>query len=184
MKSRKIRVRKRDGSIEEFNAAKLAGVLRRVLDRLEGVRTDADNLAGGMYLYLQRTRRTIVTSAAVFGMLVKILRRIQLGDAAELFELHRTLRMVRRRLLRVRHDNGCTTRWDKSWLAVLAERTWHVSRPTARILAGEIELCILPQEEAEIARGAILDLLNEQVSQWGLAEPVPLARIAARVSEE
>lgn len=172
--SRKTRIRKRDGSVEEFDVAKLAGAIRRVLERLDGVHADADDLAGGIQLYLQRSGRTLVTSAAVFGMLLKVLRRVRLGDAAELFELHRTLRMVRRRLLRVRHDDGCSTQWDKSWLAALAERMWHVSRNTARILAGEIELHVLPQEEAEVSREDVLEMLNQHISQWGLAEAVPV----------
>lgn len=172
--SRKIQVRKRDGSVEEFDVAKLAGLLRRVLTKIHDVSADPDALATGLRLYLQRTGRTTVTSTAIFGMLVRMLRRVRLGDAAELLELHRTLRMIRRRLLRLRHDDGCTTQWDKSWLATLAEKTWHVSRPIARMLAGEIELRLLPQEETEILRRDVLELLNEHVSQWGLAEPVPV----------
>ncbi|MBN1554358.1 MAG: hypothetical protein JXA11_06410 [Phycisphaerae bacterium] len=178
--SRKTRVRKRDGSVEEFSAAKLAGALRRVLDRLEGARADAYDLAAGVGLYLRRTRQSLVSSSAVFNMLTKVLRRVGLGDAAELMELHRTLRMVRRRLLRIRHDDGCSTQWDKSWLAMLAERMWHVSRGTARILAAEIELHLLPQEEREISREEIVELLNDQVSQWGLAEPVPVSGAETR----
>ncbi len=172
--SRKTRVRKRDGSVEDFDVAKLAGAIRRVLDRLEGVCADPEDLARGIQLYLQRSRRATVSSSAVFGMLVKVLRRVRLGDAAELFELHRTLRMVRRRLLRIRHDDGCATQWDKSWLAAIAERMWHVSRTTARMLAGEIELHLLPQEEAEVSRDEVLLMLNCHVSQWGLAEAVPV----------
>jgi hypothetical protein len=173
--SRKTRIRKRDGSIEEFDAAKLAGALRRVLERLEGVRADANDIAEGLQLYLRRTRRTLVSSSAIFGMLVKILRRVRLGDAAELLELHRTLRMVRRRLLRVRHEEGYTTQWDKSWLAALTERMWHVSPTTARILAGDVEMHLLPQEETEISRRDIIEMLNHHVSQWGLAEAVPVS---------
>ncbi len=173
--SRKTRVRKRDGSVEDFDAAKLAGAIRRVLERLEGVQADPDDLARGIQLYLQRSGRTIVTSAAIFGMLLKVLRRVRLGDAAELFELHRTLRMVRRRLLRVRHEDGYATHWDKGWLAALAERMWHISRTTARMLAGEIEMHLLPQEESEIPREDVLALLNRHIAQWGLAEAVPVS---------
>lgn len=170
----KIRIRKRDGSVEDFDAAKLAGALRRVLDRLDGVRANPRELAEGIGIYLRRTRRVVVSSAALFSMVVKVLRRVKLGDAAELLELHRTLRMVRRRLLRVRHEDGFTTQWDKSWLAALAERMWHVSRNTARMLAGEVELYYLPQEEMEVSRQDVLEKLNRYVSQYGLAEPVPV----------
>ncbi len=171
--SRTIRVRKRDGNIEAFDVGKVAGVFRRALAHLPGECVEGGELARAVHLYLLRTNRRSISSSAVFEMAVKALHRVQRGEAAEMLELHRTLRNVRRRLLRIRHADGRVTQWDKTWLAEWTRHVWRVSRRTARMLAGEVEYDLLPQEETDLSREEVIDRLNEQVAQWGLAEAVP-----------
>jgi hypothetical protein len=178
-----ISVVKRDGSVEPFDEAKLAGALRRGMDRRDDSQAQVENLARALGLYLRRLRRPRVSSTAIFEMVLKALRRVKMGDRAEMIELHRTLRRVRRRLLRVRHDDGQVTQWDKSWVVCLAERLWGLSRRTARILAGEVELDLLPQEECEIPRRDVVDALNRRVVEWGLADAVPVQGVGKTQAE-
>ncbi|MCD4825596.1 MAG: hypothetical protein K8S55_13455 [Phycisphaerae bacterium] len=171
---RKITVRKRDGRTEGFDVEKLAGSLWRGLQPAGGAYRDARELALAIRIYLHRKRRRSIPSAAIFEMGLKVLRRVRRGPAAELLELHRTLRTVRRRLLRISHDDGNVTQWDKSWAANLAVGIWQISPATARIIAGEIELDILPCEETEISRRSLLERLNRRVAEYGLADAVPV----------
>jgi len=150
--SRTIRVRKRDGNIEAFDVGKVAGVFRRALAHLPGECVEGGELARAVHLYLLRTNRRSISSSAVFEMAVKALHR---------------------RLLRIRHADGRVTQWDKTWLAEWTRHVWRVSRRTARMLAGEVEYDLLPQEETDLSREEVIDRLNEQVAQWGLAEAVP-----------
>lgn len=172
--TRMICIRKRDGSLEEFSIEKLTGCLWRVLYQAGGTFCEARELAMAISIFLGRSRRREVTSNALFEMAVKSLRRIRRGDAAELLELHRALRAVRRPLLCIQHDNGQVTEWDKTWVARLAEGVWNLSRSTGRLLAGEIEMELLPQQDVVLSRQAILRRLNEKVSQFGLADAVPV----------
>ena len=170
----KIEVQKRDGSIEEFRLAKLAGALWRGVRVAEGTYRDARELAGAIHIFLMRKRIKSISSSAIFEMGLKALRRIHMGEAAEILELHRTLRAMRRKLLHICHDDGNITLWDKGWLVALAMQMWHLSRQTARLLAGEVELELLPQEDNEIPRQEVLDELNKLVQQYGLADAVPV----------
>ena len=89
-------------------------------------------------------------------------------------ELHKALRAVRRPLLKLRYEDGSLVQWEKAWLTDLAERMWNLSPRTARILAGEVEMQILPQDPTILTREDILDVLNERVAQLGLADAVPV----------
>ncbi len=173
----KIRVRKRDGTREDFDIEKLGGALRRGMHCVGESTADARELAHAIHIHLQRKRRKSISSSAVFEMALKTLQRVEMGQAAEILELHRMFRGVCRRVLRVRHEDGKITMWDKSRLARLAERIWDLSPRTARIFAGEVESHILPQEQREISSREVLDMLNQKVSQFGLADAVPVEPI-------
>ncbi len=173
-RSRKIVVNKRDGQVEAFDAAKLAGTLGRALGRSGGDISDARELARAIAIFLVRGKRSDIPSTAIFEMGLKALRHVEMGEAAEILELNHTLRNIRRKLVRVRHDDGRLTMWDKSWLVELAMRMWHVSRTTGRILAGEVEGEIISQDKPEVSRGEIIDLLNRRVAERGLADAVPV----------
>lgn len=173
-RSRMIKVTKRDGSVEDFDVAKLGGTLGRGFKRVGGDISDARELARAIEIFLIRGKRYDISSAALFEMGLKALRHVKMNDAAELLELHRTLRTIRRRLIRVRHEDDKLTMWDKSWLVELGIRMWGVSRTTARILAGEVENEIISKDCPEIPREQILDLLNRRVAEFGLADAVPI----------
>ena len=173
----KIRVRKRDGTREDFDIEKLAGSLRRGMPCVGESAAGARELAHAIGIHLQRKRLRFISSSALFEMALKTLRRVKMNQVAEILESHRMFRGVRRRVLRVRHEDGKITMWDKSSLARLAERIWGLSPRTARIFAGEVESHILLQERAEFSRREVLNLLNQKVSQFGLADAVPVEPI-------
>ena len=173
-RSRMIKVTKRDGSIEDFDVAKLGGMLGRGFRKVGGDISNACELARAIEIFLVRSKRYEISSSALFEMGLKALRHVKMNDAAEILELHRTLRTIRRRFVRIRHENEKLTRWEKSWLVELAIRMWHVSRNTARILAGEVENEIISKNQPEMPREEILDLLNKRMAELGLADAVPV----------
>jgi hypothetical protein len=177
--SRTIEVIKQGGLREGFSRSKLAAVLWKGMWAAGlGSYDEAREIAHAIEIFLRRRQRWTIESSAMFEMAVKSLRRVRMGEAAEMIELHRTLRTVRRRLLRVRHDDGAETQWDKAWLVELGRRMWHIDNETARILAGMTELEILSQQEQTLPRRQIIDEFNARVAQFGLADAVPVRQFA------
>ena len=169
-----VRVVKRDGTEEAFDVHKLAAALFRAMRASGGRFRDADQLAQAIGIHLRRCGWSRVSSAAIFEMAIKVLRRCRLMRAAESLQSSRTERRLRRSRLRVRHHDGRTTLWDKSWLGELAQRSWFLSPRTGRLLAGEVEGALLGAEATVVSRQDVLDMLNERVAQYGLADAVPV----------
>jgi len=178
--SRTIRVIKRDGSREPFDVPKLAGAMFRAMRQTTGRYYDAWQLALAIELYVDRCGWSCVSSAAVLEMTVKVLHRSALHAAGDLLEAHGFHRRTERRRLRVCHGQGKVTGWDKSWLGELAERSWFLSRTTARILAGKVEEDLLADGRSVVGRQEVLDRLNERVVACGLADALPVRLPAIR----
>lgn len=172
--SRKIRVCKRDGTEEAFSAPKLAAGMARAMRETTGRYFDALQLALAVEVYLERSNRQKVSSSALFEMVLKVLRRCGMDQAAEAMETCRVVRAEARRHVRVCHDGGQSTQWDKNWLSLLAERSWFLSPTTARILAGDVERELLARGPGVATRGDILEMLNQRVAEYGLADAVPV----------
>ena len=85
--SRKILVRKRDGTEEQFNALKLAGCIARAMGA-EGRYHIARSLAGAIETYLTRNERFSVSSRTLAKLTIKVLRKVSMEDEAESLELH------------------------------------------------------------------------------------------------
>lgn len=169
-----IRVRKRSGELEPFDVFKLGGTLWRAMQRLGAPRSEATDLAGVIQTYLLRSGCHNVTSAAVFEMSLKVLRRVGALEAAGMLETHRECRRIARARLKVLHEAGQVTDWDKTWLTRLAGGMWNLSSTTARILAGQIELELLVGRRPIVTRQEVMEILNDRVAAWGLADAVPL----------
>ncbi|MFW6133752.1 MAG: hypothetical protein ACOC8F_07630 [Planctomycetota bacterium] len=180
-----IQVVKCGGELERFDAARFAAALHRAMRTAgQGRYDEARQLALAVKIYLQRSQRAYVPSAAVFEMGVRVLRRVGLHAAGEAMEVHRLWRRSRRARLRIVHAGGKRTLWDKDWLSELAQRTWGLARRTGRILADEVEAEMLAGLPAgacgegsgcrEVSRDEVQQRLNRCVSAWGLAEPVPV----------
>jgi hypothetical protein len=171
--SRMIRVRKRDGRSEAFDQSKLAAAMMRGMCGTQAGLWHASQLAEAMGVYLYRSGVRRVSSAALFQMVCKALRRVGLRAAAVALETHRADRRRRRMRLRIRHDSGAVTRWDKNWLRQIGGRMWGLGPTTAAILAGLVETSLLRNCSGRIDRSAVLDLFNELVCEFGLADAVP-----------
>ena len=181
MTIRSIDVSKRDGTIEPFSEQKLCGAMWRSLRETSGDYRTALELAKAIALFLQRRSTGTVDSTVVFELALKALRRIRRGDAAERMELFHTLRSVRRRLVDVQHADGQITRWDKGWCAKLAATLWDLRLTTGRQIAGEIELELLGNQHITVDRSFILERINHKVSEFGLAEAMPLRPVAQTI---
>jgi len=169
-----IRVIKRDRSLERFDAAKLAAAMGRAMGSRGVAMEHARQLADAVEIYLRRRRVRCVTSSALWEMALKALWFVGLSEAAEAAERYRDWRQVLRRRLRVRHDGGKVTYWEKGWLSELAGRSWHVLPTTARIAAGEVEMILLRQDAETVSREEVTDTLNRVMSEFGLADAVPV----------
>ena len=170
-----IEVRKKSGSVEKFDTKKLAGCIWRAVDVVSEDYTTAWELARAVEIYLRRKDTKDVTSSAILEMVLKAMRRVKLGEAAEVLELHTALRSIRRKMLRVNHGQGQITSWDKNWLVNVGKKIWGLSDSVARIIAGEIEVEILPaSQERIITRDEVYAKLNERVAEFGLADAMPV----------
>lgn len=173
--SRMIRVLKRDGGVEDFRAEKLAAAMWRAMVESDAGRySDARDLALAVEIFLDRSDRPCVSSAAIFEMIVKVLRRAHLGPVAAAMEAHHAWRGCRRRGMAIRHEDGRLSLWDKTWLCEMALRSWNVGRETARIIVGRIERELLLGDHGTMARAELIDRLNSRMSEFGLADAVPV----------
>ena len=175
-----IRILKRDGSAEAFDRRKLAGVMYRAMSASRGTFEDAAELAWAIEVYLDRCGWWEASSAAIFEMAVKVLRRVALPEAAAAMESHRTWRRRRREQIRVRHAGGHWTQWDRNWLAQLACRNWRVSSGTGRIISAEVESAVLAEQGTEVSREQVVAHVNRLVGEFGLADAVPVAPPTAK----
>ncbi len=169
-----IRVIKRDGGIEAFDLAKLTASIWGAMRSRQGCYFDAMELAKAVSVYVERMDWPTVSSAGVFEMTLKVLRRVHFTDSARAYEEAHQFRKSRRKQFRVVHGNGRVTMWDKSWLAKVACRSWQLSPGTARILAGHVEAKLLSGGGRRISRNDAIAMLNELVAQFGLADVVPV----------
>lgn len=169
-----IRVLKRDGSSEPFQTLKLAGAMWRGMEQTRGRFRDARDLAEAIEIHLVRTRQNTVTSDTVFSMAVRVLRRVRMGRAGQVIETHRLWRRAQRAGLLLYHGPNKITLWDKSWLCQVVQRVWGVSSATARTVAGAVEADLLGADEIMVTREEVLSRMNEAVSQFGLADAVPV----------
>jgi hypothetical protein len=171
-----IQVRKRDGSTEAFDVSKVTRALWCVIEPEGGCFEEACHLADAIELYLRREGQDVVSSAAVFEMVLKVLHRTGLVVPACSLEAHRACRSLGRKQLMVVHESGQTTYWEKNWLADLACRSWRLAAATGRIIAAEVESALLACPQRKVARQEVIDLLNAAVASFGLADAVPVEK--------
>ena len=172
--SRTIRVAKRDGTFEAFARDKLAAAMYKVMREGPESFADAREIALAIDIYLEQKGWNTVSSAAIFEMVLKTLRRIGMDLPAAIMETHHTWRARRRRGMKVRYDDGRTARWDKGWLVKLIRRSWLLGRPVGRILAGDIETSVLERSGGVIDRISLIEQVNAAVAACGLADAVPV----------
>lgn len=170
-----IQVIKRDGSSEPFDLRKLAASIWAAMRSRQGAYFDAVELARSVQMYVERIGWPTVSSAAIFEMTLKILRRVHFDESARAYETISHVRKYRRKQFRVVHSNGHVTMWDKSWLARLGAQSWQLTPRTARILASHVEDRLLSEPGRWASREDIIDMLNGLVAEFGLADAVPIS---------
>jgi len=168
-----IQVLKRDGSVEGFDARKLTAAIWRSMRGASRTFEHACRLAEAVELYLRRRDVRCISSTALFEMTLKVLRCVGPLRAADAAEKFRQLRDALRRQLRIRHEKGRITYWDKAWACEFARASWGVSPQTARILAGKIEIELFALNDPVVPRQKVLDMLNRMMAEYGLADAVP-----------
>ena len=176
--SRKVRVLKRDGTVEVFDRRKLAGALWRAVGPAGGEYRDASELSRAVEIYLVRRKCLCVSSAAILEMAVKVLRRVGLEGAAEAMEVHHSWRTIRRRAIRIRQAGGRQTAWDKGWLAKFVCRSWDVLPATGRTVAAMVENELLVEGGRHFLREDLIGRMNDCVASLGLADTVPVRQYA------
>ena len=176
--SRKVRVLKRDGTVEQFDRRKLAAAMWRAMKGAGGEFRDAADLSRAVEIYLLKQGCQCVSSAAVLEMAGKVLWRVRLSAAAEAMEFHRSWRSIRRKAIRIRHEGGRQTAWDKGWLAKFVCRSWDVLPATGRIVASMVENDLLVHEDGHFRREELVRRMNECVAALGLADTVPVRQYA------
>jgi transcriptional regulator NrdR family protein len=169
-----IEVVKRNGDREPFSIGKLAGTVWRGIEPTEGDYQEAIDIARAVFIHLRRKEISVISSGALLDLVLRAMRRMNMAEGAVLIELHSVLRSERRKGFQVVHENGKVSEWDKTWLARLAGRMWFISTRTARHIAGEVEMELLERVDRTVKRQEVVDLLNEEVSQFGLADAVPV----------
>jgi hypothetical protein len=173
--SRTIRVAKRDGTFEPFDRAKLASAIHKVMRDEQHGFSDASELALAIDIYLHQQGWSTVSSAAVFEMLLKTLRKIGLDLPAAMVDTHHTWRARRRKHMKISYADGQITAWDKGWLVKLICSSWRLGRTTGRVLAGHIETQLMEADAIGlIDRSDLIERVNSVVAAYGLADAVPM----------
>lgn len=175
-RSGKISVVKRDGSIEPFDRLKLRGCLLRVLPSGSEEYYLSEALSAAIECYLRRLGRRCVSSPALLEMTLQALCSANQDPSALRLEHRHRRRLEMRSALQVRHGHSRTA-WSKQWLAQLAAARWELSRPAARIVAGDVEERLLARPRRHLSRKAVLGMLDEAMQAYGLAETPAAASV-------
>ena len=173
--SRTIRVAKRDGTFEPFDRAKLASAMYKGM-RAGGQSYDqARELALAIGIYLRQRGWSVVSSAAIFEMVIKTFRQVGMDLPAAIMETHHSWRIRKRRQMKIRYPDGLTALWDKGWLVKLICSSWRLGKPVGRVLAGDIESGLMHADTVGlIERDSLVEHVNALVAAYGLADAVPV----------
>jgi len=169
----RIRVLKRDGTIERFDPHKLRGCLLRVLPVGDGRVYVSGALSAAVRQHILRREPRCVSSAAILEMALAALRAANLTAAAERLEREHTARSEMRTKLTVSCRDGGLMAWSKDWVVRFAEERWSLGRTAARILAGRVEHQLMRRSARRVERKKVINMLARLVSAYGLATSSP-----------
>ncbi|MBI5724482.1 MAG: hypothetical protein HZA50_11025 [Planctomycetes bacterium] len=169
-----VRVIKRDCTIEPFDERKIMRMACLALPEKSCQIDDLRPVADGVKMYLKVSAKPCIPSAELFDLAARSLNYVGLTEAVRILTLHRAWRAAQRRHLRIVHDDGRCTLWDKSWLCEHAIRGWNVSRQAARIVAAEIEEALLTGGRRKVERKYVLVMLGARLGELGLVDVVPV----------
>lgn len=168
-----IIIAKRDGSFEPFRAAKLR---RCLMLAMRSCHCDIARVADALVEAVARHLREWdgpepPASAYLYHCARTVLRQTGLGEAARRLADHRRQRVAQRRRLRVfdpqRLGDGSAP-WRKGPVVATLEHRYGLTRPVARILAGEIEARAFALKYRLIAKPLVDELICNELAAWGL----------------
>jgi hypothetical protein len=172
--TRPVVVRKRDGSREPFDVAKLR---RSVAAAMNECRYDvryAESLARAVEVHVAKVDEARQpTSDYIFRCVRTALAETGLTDVAEHVTAYRRERAARRRAVSVLSGEGPpwrTAPWRKSKVVERLEGGSGLTRITARILAGEIEYRVLNMNHNLVSSALIDEMIRIELLVWGLAD--------------
>jgi hypothetical protein len=190
-------VRKRDGRVEPFDAAKIAAAIARAA-RAAGhsSRPVAGELADVVCLFLEkRFPGRIVRSRDILDVVDQVLRETGHGRVAEAARLYETLRCERRRRLTVRRSEtqldlfedfarpvvesgrgAAVSPWDRRRIAIALGREAALDAAVADDVARAVEERVLRSGIERVSTGLVRELVNAELFERGLTRP--LARAA------
>lgn len=183
-----IIVRKRDGSHEPLQVAKLKRTLSLAMRECSYDVRYADPLARAVAMHLDGwDERRPPSTEYLFECVESVLRETGLDDVARQLDIHRRHRASRRRNLRVvelRRGTPVATPWRKHSVVEALRCRHSVSRETARILAGEIERRALSLNYSAISSELVAELIRNELLAWGLLNETPVGGRAEGTSED
>lgn len=163
---------KRDGHTEAFSIAKLKRCLSGAMLACSRDARFADPLAQAVQMHLEQwAEARPPTSDYIFRCLRSALTQTGMPEAAEELVSHRQIRSAGRRSVRVYDSAGCRSNgepWRKAALVNTLQARYGLRRPTARMLAREIETRVLALDYPLVSTALINELMRNELSAWGL----------------
>jgi hypothetical protein len=167
-------VRKRDGTLERFQFAKLRRGLAAAMRDCGYELRFADSLAQAVTIHLRDWRdRRPPTSEYIFRCIRTVLDETGLEEVAQRLMSHRRQRACRRRGLTVldsRRPGRPAAPWRKSMVVGTLQRRHGLGGAAARILAGQIEERVLALHYSVISSALVDELIHNELMAWGLSE--------------
>lgn len=173
-----IRIRKRDGSLEPFSVAKIAGAIRSGMTAtgdtagldLVGVR----GLAEAVQDYLLQTADDEPVRTARIAELIELVL-VQTGHSAAAMAIRqyaRELERERRQLLvaTARKTDGrfVQRRWKKAHLVQHLRHKHLLDAPASRMIAGRVEQLVLSSGLRVVTAGLVTEMARSELLAWGL----------------
>lgn len=189
-----LRVVKRDGAIEPFEAGKLRRCLAIGMKACEYHERLADDLVRAVEIHLRGCAGGRgLKSDYVFRCVRTVLRETGMPDVAKVLEGYRRRRTVCRGRVRVFSEtrtNRSPSRWRKGRVVETLVTRLGLSGPAARVVAGEVEQRVLMLGYGAVSTGLISELIRTELRCWGLSRDAlrvgpskPRARVTAELKE-
>lgn len=176
-------VKKRDGSFEPLDGAKLRRCLAAALARCDTDSRYADALAEAVLIHLRNAAAERPPDTDyVFRCCRTVLHETGMEDAAAALSQMRRERATTRRRLTVRSASGASNAWRKERVVAALERRHGLVRETARILACEVEQRVLGLDYRTVSAGLVEELIRNELSHWGIEDIVRAQVAGARDS--
>lgn len=165
-------ITKRDGTLEQFSAAKLRSCLTRVLQAGGEELRMAGPLAQAIAVHLRgQNDPEISTSDYVYGCACAALAQTGLTCSASALQSHRRLREARRQRLRVYdplQPGRPPARWRKGTVVATLQNVYELRQGVARFLAGLIEAHVFELGYRLLSKPFLAELVRNEVLAWGL----------------